>query len=137
MDIPPETVTRVRDGVRKERLLETAIKLIEVPSPTGRAADVADRLDEILRADGFEVQRPEAGWPAAPAVVARSSTDRPGRTLQFNGHLDTVHLPFVPPRVEAGVLYGSGASDMKGGVAAMVEASRVLRGGDEFYAEVF
>ena len=38
-----------------------------------------------------------------------------------------MHLPFVPPRVEDGVLYGSGCSDMKGGIAAAVEAMRVLR----------
>ena len=60
-------------------------------------------------------------------MVARFSTGKPGRTLQFNGHLDTVHLPFVPARVEDGLLRGSGASDMKGGVAAAVEAIRMLR----------
>src|SRR5262249_29421700 len=48
-------------------------------------------------------------------------------TLQFNGHLDTVHLPFIPPKVEDGQITGSGSSDMKGGVAAAVEALRVLR----------
>jgi acetylornithine deacetylase/succinyl-diaminopimelate desuccinylase-like protein len=47
--------------------------------------------------------------------------------LQFNGHLDTVHLPFVPPRREGDNLYGSGISDMKGGVAAALEAVRALR----------
>ncbi|MEZ4618140.1 MAG: M20/M25/M40 family metallo-hydrolase [Caldilineaceae bacterium] len=68
-----------------------------------------------------------ADWPEAPAVVVRYNSGKPGRILQFDGHLDTVHLPFVPARVEDGILYGSGASDMKGGIAAFVEALRVLR----------
>ena len=38
-----------------------------------------------------------------------------------------MHLPFVPPKVEDGRLTGSGASDMKAGIAAAVEALRVLR----------
>src|SRR5262249_13399980 len=36
-------------------------------------------------------------------------------------------LPFVPPKVERDLITGSGASDMKGGVAAAVEALRALR----------
>jgi acetylornithine deacetylase/succinyl-diaminopimelate desuccinylase-like protein len=47
--------------------------------------------------------------------------------LQFDGHLDTVHLPFVPPAIDGGNLTGSGSCDMKGGTAAAVEALRVLR----------
>lgn len=120
-------VEKVQLAVNKERLLKTAISLIEVPSPTLKAGAVADKLSEILRMDGFIVERPVANWPEAPAVVVKFETGKPGRTLQFDGHLDTVHLPFVSPRVEKGLLYGSGASDMKGGIAAFVEALRVLR----------
>ena len=123
----PPLFDRLRRAVRTDRLLETATALVEVPSPTRDAAAVADRLERILRRDGFAVERIDAGWPTAPAVVARFNSGKPGRTLQFNGHLDTVHLPFVPPRVENGMLYGSGASDMKGGIAAMIEAARALR----------
>ncbi len=50
-----------------------------------------------------------------------------GRALQFDGHLDTVHLPFIPPKIEDGRITGSGASDMKAGIAAAVEAVRALR----------
>ncbi len=118
---------KIVQAVDRKRLLDTAFSLIEVPSPTLSAGAVADRLAEILVGEGFEVERPEADWPEAPAVVARYDSGQPGRILQFSGHLDTVHLPFVPPRIEKGKLYGSGSSDMKGGIAAFVEALRVLR----------
>jgi acetylornithine deacetylase/succinyl-diaminopimelate desuccinylase-like protein len=117
----------LRQAVNRQRLLDTARQLIAVPSRTGEGGAVADRLAELLRSDGLLVERPAANHPAAPAVVVRYTGDRPGRTLQFNGHLDTVHLPFVPPAVEGHLLTGSGASDMKGGTAAAVEALRVLR----------
>ena len=117
----------IRSAVNPQRLAETALALIAVPSPTRSAGAVADRLAEILTADGFVVERPVADWPEAPAVVTRLESGATGRTLQFDGHLDTVHLPFIPPRQENGYLYGSGASDMKGGIAAFVEALRVLR----------
>jgi len=128
MNIDPATIERLKPHVNRQRLVETAQRLIEVPSRTGEAGAVSDRLAEILTADGFEVERPTGGYPEAPAVVIRLESGRPGPTLQFDGHLDTVHLPFVPPRVENDrLLTGSGASDMKGGVAAAVEAVRALR----------
>ena len=120
-------VNKIRAAVNPDRLVETAIALIEIPSPTRSAGAVADRLAALLAADGFAVERPAADWPEAPAVVVRFETGASGRILQFDGHLDTVHLPFIPPRHENGYLYGSGASDMKGGIAAFVEALRVLR----------
>ena len=118
---------RLKSCLNRDRLVETVVRLVEVPSPTGAAGAVCDRLAEILTADGFEVERPDGGYPVAPAVAVRFSSGRPGRTLQFNGHLDTVHLPFVPPQVKNGQITGSGASDMKGGTAAAVEALRILR----------
>ncbi len=127
-------IGRVKPHVRRNRLVETALRLIEVPSPTGDAGAVSDRLAEILAAEGFAVERIAAGHPTAPAVSVRFDSGRPGRTLQFDGHLDTVHLPFAPPAVEDGRLTGSGASDMKAGIAAAVEAIRVLRDSGELSA---
>jgi len=123
----------VRNAVDPERLMRHAVELVSIPSPTRSAAQVADRLSDLLRAEGFEVERPAAGWPDAPAVVARLQSPQPGKTLQFNGHLDTVHLPFIDARIENGILYGSGASDMKGGVAAMLEAMLALRDADALH----
>ncbi len=120
--IPLSLTEKIRSAVNRERLLRTAVALIEVPSPTRSAGTVADRLADLLQEDGFTVERPVANWPESPAVVTRLGSGKPGRTLQFDGHLDTVHLPFVPPRFEDGLLHGSGASDMKGG------SSRLCRG---------
>src|SRR3954468_15489158 len=133
MDINP-IVESLRAHIDRQRLVETAVRLIEVPSPTGQAGAASDRLAEILRDDGFVVERPAGGYPTSPAVAVRFSSGRPGRTLQFDGHLDTVHLPFVPPSIEDGLLKGSGASDMKGGTAAAVEALRALRDSGAFSA---
>jgi acetylornithine deacetylase/succinyl-diaminopimelate desuccinylase-like protein len=120
----PDAQQRVFAAIRPERLLETAVNLIAVYSRTGEARPALDALADILQADGFVVERPAANHPSAPAVVVRWNGKR---TLQFNGHLDTVHLPFVPPRVEGDLLRGSGSSDMKAGTAAAVEALRALR----------
>lgn len=121
------TLDLVRKGVKQDRLLAIASRLISVPSPTGSAGEAADALAEILVEEGFAVDRPEAGHPAAPAVVARLEGNRPGKTIQFDGHLDTVHLPFIPFGEDGNQIRGSGASDMKGGLAAAVEAMLAAR----------
>jgi acetylornithine deacetylase len=62
-----------------------------------------------------------------PSVVATKRGSGGGRSLLLNGHLDTVGVggmdgPFEP-RVEDGRLYGRGAYDMKGAVAAIMHAA--------------
>ena len=127
MKLTPEIVETLRAAVQPGRVRERAVKLIEVPSPTGEAGAVADRLSELLDEASFEVERPEASWAPAPAVVTRFQSPSPGKTLQFNAHMDVVHLPYTPPSIENGILRGSGCSDMKGGLAAMSEALIVLK----------
>ena len=119
--------TCLATAVRPARLLDYALRLLNVHSPTRRAGPALDVLADILTAEGFTVNRPAAGHPEAPAVVASLDAPCPGPTLQFNGHLDTVHLPFVAPAVVGDRLTGSGASDMKAGTAAALEALLVLR----------
>ena len=95
--LPPAIAQKLLAAVNPERLLQTATALVEVPSPTRSAGAAADRLAAILREDGFEVERPQADWAESPAVVTRLDSGRSGRTLQFDGHLDTVTCPLRLP----------------------------------------
>ena len=119
-------------AIDRDRLIDTATRLVAQHSPTRHTAAAANELEGVLREAGFAVERPVADWLESPAVVVRLTAGSEagasgGRVLQFDGHLDTVEqLPFVPPAVADGALTGSGASDMKGGLAAAVEAMRAL-----------
>ena len=67
-----------------------------------------------------------------PSVIATRRGSGGGRSLLLNGHLDTVGVagmeaPFEP-RVEDGRLYGRGAYDMKGAVAAILLAAAQATG---------
>ncbi|MGQ0712454.1 MAG: ArgE/DapE family deacylase [Gemmatimonadaceae bacterium] len=91
----------------------------------GEAA-AAHALAETLDTWGFRVEVFDAA-PGRANVIARAGRSR-GRTLMLNGHLDVVdvegmaHAPF-DATVRQGKLYGRGAADMKGGIAAMSAAA--------------
>jgi acetylornithine deacetylase len=88
--------------------------------------DCARALGAVLDAWGFRVSLVDS-VPGRPNVVARIGRAG-GRTLMFNGHLDTVgvegmtHEPY-DPAIRDGNLFGRGSCDMKGGVAAMCAAA--------------
>lgn len=97
-----------------------------VPGAAGEAA-IADFCADWLGRRGFEVHRIEkvAGRPSIVGIARGSGG---GRSLMFNGHIDTVGLqgyagdPLEPLRA-GGRLHGRGSFDMKGGVAAMMVAA--------------
>jgi len=101
-----------------------------VPDAAGEAA-VAAAVARALRAAGLDVDVTEVA-PGRPNVVGVLEGRAPGRSLMFCGHLDTVGVagmdaPFDPIERE-GRLYGRGAQDMKGGLAAMIGAAARLAG---------
>ena len=100
-----------------------------VPGAAGEA-QVADALASHMRYMGLDVHLQEVA-PGRPNVIGVLNGVERGRSLMFCGHIDTVGVagmeaPFDPIERE-GRLYGRGAQDMKGGVAAMIDAARVAR----------
>jgi acetylornithine deacetylase len=102
-----------------------------VPGAAGESA-VARRVAEEMRASGLRVEIVEAA-PGRPNVIGTLDGRTSGRSLMFCGHTDTVGVagmvrPFEP-ELRDGRLYGRGAQDMKGGLAAMIAAARLLAEG--------
>lgn len=95
------------------------------PDSAGERA-VAQMLASTLEAWGLRVSMHEAA-PGRPNVIARGGRAT-GPSIMLNGHLDVVdvegmaHAPFGADERD-GRVYGRGASDMKGGVAAMCAAA--------------
>ena len=131
------------------RLLDDLRAMIRIPSITGSEEAVANWAAEALRELGLVVQtiepsladvRADPAWPgeemprtSLPVVIGRAGPPG-GRRIVLSGHLDV-----VPPgnlstwtddpwsaEVRDGNVYGRGACDMKGGVAAILAAVRAL-----------
>ncbi|MGN6575181.1 MAG: M20 family metallopeptidase [Nocardioides sp.] len=101
-----------------------------VPGAAGETAVVEHLRGRLERAGFTTTVVPAAVREDRPSLVAvpPGPSDRP--TVVLNGHLDTVGVAGMPdpftPRVEGERLYGRGAADMKGGVAAIVAAAEQL-----------
>lgn len=140
--------------IDRDRLVDDLRAMIRLPSITGSeeavAAWAADALGELgltvetIRPDLAAI-RADPAWPgeemprsSLPVVIGRVGRAR-GRRIVLSGHLDV-----VPPgdpgtwttdpwtgEVRDGAMYGRGACDMKGGVAAILAAIRELAVGGE------
>ncbi len=120
-----------------DQVVEYAEALLGCESITPARGEVFARLEAMLAPLGFAVHRFLAGEQAGAAGPVENlfaiRTGAPGaRHFAFAGHLDVVPpgpgwstAPFVPERRSAPggeLLYGRGAVDMKGAIAAMVAA---------------
>ncbi len=102
-----------------------------VPGAAGEA-EIAEYVARYLENAGLEAFRhePEPGRVSVVGVLRGRDPGGGGRSLMLNAHLDTVGVegmaePFSG-RVESGRLYGRGAYDMKGSLAACLAAARAL-----------
>jgi acetylornithine deacetylase len=99
-----------------------------VPGGAGES-EISSFVASEMRSIGMDVEITEVA-PGRPNVVGLLEGRVQGKSLMFCGHIDTVGVegmnsPFDPIERE-GRLYGRGAGDQKGGVAAMIEAAHSL-----------
>jgi acetylornithine deacetylase len=98
-----------------------ARRLIDVDSTTGREGEVAALLAGYLRERGYSVLEQPLDRNRSNVIAAVGEP-----RLVFSTHLDCVP-PFFPSRQEGDLLYGRGACDAKGILAAQVAAAERLR----------
>ena len=111
-------------------LFSLAQDLIRIPSPPGQERDVAEYLQRTMGEMGFtEVQSDKYG-----NVIGRISFSNDGPVLLFEGHMDHVRVPHPEywihypygGEMSRGCLWGRGATDNKGALAAMISAASFL-----------
>src|SRR5262249_37743863 len=113
-------------------MLGLAQDLARIPSFTTEETPVAQYLARYLGQRGVTVELQEVD-PGRLQCVARVPGTGGGRSLMLNGHTDIDPLGIGwrrnpwEPAIEGDRLYGHGLVNMKGGVAAMIEAALLLR----------
>ena len=122
----------------KQNLVDFTQELIRIPTinPPGDAyTPCAELIGSRLKKRGFDIQYIRAHDTHGDSdqfprtnVIARIEGNRPGATIHFNSHIDVVEAgdgwtfdPFAA-QISDGKIYGRGACDMKGGLAASVIA---------------
>jgi acetylornithine deacetylase len=128
------------EATSTESVAEILCRLISIPSvnPMGRELHgpiyyegrLSDWLVKFFREIGAEYERIETA-PGRDNVIARYDSPGAPLTLLLDAHQDTVPvdgmtIPPFEPQVADGRITGRGASDVKGGLAAMLFAFRRL-----------
>ena len=130
---------KVLREIHRDKLVYRARAICDVPSPTGQEAQVAALLQSLMKELGMRtvLQEVEDGRSNVIGTLAGRGG---GRTLMFNGHLDT-SFPFLPgasggsglleqplpSELVGDWLYGTGAENMKSSFACYLGAVEALQ----------
>jgi succinyl-diaminopimelate desuccinylase len=137
--IPETVVQQVLDQIDPQTVIDLAARLVRCnsvwdPQAGTSEAQAADLSARWAREQGFAVTVEEVA-PGRPNVIVGWTAGPGDRTLMLEGHTDVVtpgdrscwdHDPFAA-HVENGRMFGRGANDTKGNLAAMLVAMAALK----------
>jgi len=119
---------------RQQEIIDFTRSLIQTPSPTGHEAALADLILQKFQSAGFSFSKIDP----VGNVIGLLKGKGDGKSFLLNGHMDHVpHGEMADPYsgkiisgkaygIDGPVVYGRGASDMKGALSAMVMAGVIL-----------
>ncbi len=121
--------------IDRERLINLVMRLVDIPSPTGQEAEMARAVHEELESAGFDATLQPIGDDRYNAV-GRLQGRGGGKSVMFNGHLDT---SFGPEQAHRGIgyqckatliddawIYGMGSFNMKSAMGTYIVASEAI-----------
>lgn len=131
-----DLLAKAIDQIDRDRLIQLTVDLTNIPSPTGYEGDMARAVHEVLGGAGFDATLQPVGDERYNAI-GRLQGQGGGKSLMFNGHLDT---SFGPEQAHRGIgyeckgtviddewIYGMGTFNMKSAMATYVTAVESLR----------
>ena len=129
-------VKKAVDKIDRKRLVDLVVQLVNVPSPTGFEGDMAREFHAVLHGAGFRSSLQPIGDERYNAIGLWEGAGG-GKTLMFNGHLDT---SFGPEQAHRGLgyrcegnvvddewIYGMGTFNMKSALATYTVACESIR----------
>src|SRR6058998_2127200 len=136
MLLKPDLAEAIVSEVRESEIIQIACDLINIPSPTGEELQMGNYMRAALKAAGLKVSSQEVE-PGRSNVVGLWEGEGNGKSLMFNGHMDTSNsgreeyltgLGYKPKAVlKGGYIYGLGIYNMKGALVCYTQAVHALR----------
>ena len=124
----------IKSKIKEEEITNLAQELIKIPSDeTAGEKEVCEYLESYLKSLGMKVRLQEV-LPNRPNIIAEVIGDDVGRSIMFNGHVDTVPIGDIKKWsmdpysaiIKDNKLFGRGSTDMKGSIASMIIAMKFI-----------
>lgn len=130
-----EDLDKIISKISREKVVMLTKKFVQfdTQNPPGKEKELAQYVEEYLRSLGLKTELLDF-LPNRPNLFAEYKVNDKGKKFLFDGHLDTVPVgnpllwtvdPFSGTLKE-GKIFGRGAADMKGSIAAFVHALETL-----------
>lgn len=128
--------SKILSNIDRDRVVDLTRALVDIPSPTGHEADVADFLVKYMKEMGLRAELQEISEGRYNAIGTLRGSGG-GLKLLFNGHIDTSYsgketmLQGGGYKTESFIvddewIYGAGSNNMKSAIAGYLEAVRAI-----------
>ena len=134
--LKPELTEAILAQVREEEIVAMACDVVNIPSPTGEELEMGKYMRAAFEAAGLQTTWQEVE-PERANVVGLWEGSGTGKSLMFNGHMDTSNsgresfltgLGYKAKAViQKGMIYGLGIYNMKGALVCYTQAVKALK----------